>query len=376
MSFEITRDDLSALAFGSSVLACGGGGNPYYAQLVAREALAKSGPVTLIGLDELEPEALTLLCANVGAPLVGIERAVSLRALQLGYRTVERAAGDRIRAFVAAEVGGSQSLLPVLLASLAGRPIIDGDFMGRAFPEAQMCTFMIYGATPGVPAAFFDEHEVLFDFPRVKFMPGGIRVGGTGRAGRLFGIALERVLRRYTARKGGWIYSIASIDKPSLERTLVRGSMSHALAIGRGVAAARERGDDPIAAVLEIAGGRSLFRGKISDVERRFHRAHDWGTLPIEGLDAHRGQRAEVSFKNEYLVLRVEGEVVLTVPDLISLVESESGHPVTTEVLRPGLRVDVLGFRCSPLYRTPEALRVVGPKGFGYDLPFVPLCQD
>jgi DUF917 family protein len=45
-------------------------------------------------------------------------------------------------------------------------------------------------------------------------------------------------------------------------------------------------------------------------------------------------------------------------------------------VLRPGLRVSVLRLRGSPLYRTPEALRVAGPQGFGYALPFVPLVED
>jgi DUF917 family protein len=47
--------------------------------------------------------------------------------------------------------------------------------------------------------------------------------------------------------------------------------------------------------------------------------------------------------------------------------------PVTTEVVRTGLRVSVLGLRSSPLHRTPEALRVAGPRAFGYDLPFVSL---
>jgi uncharacterized protein len=72
-------------------------------------------------------------------------------------------------------------------------------------------------------------------------------------------------------------------------------------------------------------------------------------------------------------VLRVDEQVVLTVPDLIAAVETETGTPITTEVLRPGLRASILGFASSPLYHTAEALAVVGPGAFGYDLPFVPL---
>jgi DUF917 family protein len=372
VSFELSSADLPALALGSSVLACGGGGNPYYGRLVARRELEKAGPVEVIDLEAMPADSLAVLSAQMGAPLVAIEKPVSIRALHTGYRAVARAAGDRISAFVAAEVGGSQSLLPVLLAALTGKPLIDGDFMGRAFPEAQMCTFMIYGFSPGLPAAFSDDHGLLFERSRLP-LAEGLRLGGGGRMGRFFGIAVERVLRRYTAKKGGWICCTACIDRPSIERSLVRGSLGLALAIGRAVQAARDAGDSPIDAILDTAEGRLVFEGKLVDVERRFHRGHDWGRLRLEGLARDAGRAAEVAFKNEYLVLHVDGEPIVTVPDLISLVETESGTPVTTEVLRTGLRVSVLGFPCSPLLRTPKALRVVGPRAFGYALPFVPI---
>jgi uncharacterized protein len=89
-----------------------------------------------------------------------------------------------------------------------------------------------------------------------------------------------------------------------------------------------------------------------------------------------RGRQAEIAFKNEYLVLEVDGTVVLTVPDLVTLVETDTATPITTEVVRPGLRVSVLGLRSTPLYQTPEALRIVGPRAFGYDLSYVPLGSE
>jgi DUF917 family protein len=160
---------------------------------------------------------------------------------------------------------------------------------------------------------------------------------------------------------------------PSLERTLVRHTIRLALDLGRSVLAARGAGEDPVEAILKTAGARRLLDGKVVDVERRYRRAHDWGVLRIEGLGEHVGNRAEIDFKNEYLVLRLDDRLALTVPELIAVVETETGAPLTTEVLRPGLRATVLGLPCSPLYRTPEALRVVGPAAFGYDLPVVTL---
>lgn len=373
MSFEITPADIPALALGSSVLACGGGGNAYYGQLVAQDLLERHGAVRVIDLDEMAPDRLAVSPGIMGAPLVGIEKPPSLPALGAGFETVRRSVGDRIAAFVAVEVGGTQSMLPLLLGALNRLPLLDGDGMGRAFPEAQMCTFLIYGMRPGVPFAMSDDHGLLWRVGSFPWQIPGAHFGGTGRLGRFVGLGLERVFRRYCARKGGWIYFTATFDHPSLQRTLVRGSMRLALDLGRAVERARTGDPHAFEAVLGAAGGKLLFRGKIVDLERRFRGGYDWGTLRIEGVDTDRGRCTLIDFKNEYLILRVDEEVVLTVPDLLTLVETESRLPVTTEVVRPGLRVDVLGLPSTPLYNTPEALRVVGPRAFGYEIPFVPL---
>jgi DUF917 family protein len=373
MSFEITRSDIPALALGASVLACGGGGNPYYGQLVARRLLSEGGTVRVIDVDGLPRDTLAVSPGIMGAPLIGIEKPPSLIALRAGFAAVERSLGDRLAAFVAVEVGGVQSVLPLLLAALTGRPLLDGDGMGRAFPEAQMCTFLLYGLTPGLPFAFSDDHGLLWRLPPLPMTLGRSRIGGTSRGGRFIGMAIERLFRRYCARKGGWLYFTATIDQASLQRTLVRGSLSLALALGRGVEAAQARGDDPVEALRRAGDGKRLFSGKIVDVERRFRAGYDWGTIRIDGLEADRGRRAEIAFKNEYLILRVDEQTALTVPDLITIVETHTGTPITTEVVRSGLRVSILGLRSTPLYHTPEALQVVGPRAFGYDVPFVAL---
>ena len=61
-------------------------------------------------------------------------------------------------------------------------------------------------------------------------------------------------------------------------------------------------------------------------------------------------------------------------PKRFLYVDLETGEPLTTEVLRYGQRVAVIGLPVHPLMKTPEALKVVGPQAFGYpDLTFHPL---
>ncbi len=81
----------------------------------------------------------------------------------------------------------------------------------------------------------------------------------------------------------------------------------------------------------------------------------------------------DVEFQNENLIARCDGKPVCSVPDLICLVETERGEPITTELLRYGFRVTMLGFPAPPLWTGPEGLAVVGPRAFGYDLDYTPL---
>ena len=81
----------------------------------------------------------------------------------------------------------------------------------------------------------------------------------------------------------------------------------------------------------------------------------------------------DIEFQNENLIARQDGQPVCTVPDLICLVETERGEPITTELLRYGFRVTILGFPAPSLWTCPEGLAVVGPRAFGYDLEYTPI---
>jgi DUF917 family protein len=64
------------------------------------------------------------------------------------------------------------------------------------------------------------------------------------------------------------------------------------------------------------------------------------------------------------------------VPDLVCILDRETAEPITTEALRYGQQVKVVGVAAPPILRTPEALEVFGPRAFGVDLDFVPLEES
>ncbi|MGH3839399.1 MAG: DUF917 family protein, partial [Pseudonocardiaceae bacterium] len=61
------------------------------------------------------------------------------------------------------------------------------------------------------------------------------------------------------------------------------------------------------------------------------------------------------------------------VPDLIIILDAETGVPITTEQLRYGFRVSVIAAVCDFRWRTGQGLALVGPRAFGYDFDYIPI---
>ena len=138
--WTVTEETLPYIAIGAGILGTGGGGNPYIGQLRAREAMRKWGPVTVLSPEELPDDARVVCVGGIGAPTVGVEK---VRDLQSYYalRAIEDYVGESATALISNEIGGSNSVEPLIAAAKAGLPVVDADGMGRAFPEFQMKTF-------------------------------------------------------------------------------------------------------------------------------------------------------------------------------------------------------------------------------------------
>jgi DUF917 family protein len=246
------------------------------------------------------------------------------------------------------------------VAARTGLPIVDGDGMGRAFPELQMETFGVYGVS-GSPIAICNERE-------------HVAVLDTGSDNR----SMEWYARGVTIRMGGVSY-IAEypMSGADVKRTAIPRTMSLALELGRVIRLAREQHQDPFEALADcLAGtlyghGHTLVEGKVVDVDRRSADGFVRGTARIATFDGSR--TVELTFQNEHLMARDGERLLAIVPDLITVLDAESAAPITTEALRYGQRVRVFAISTPPIMRTPEALEVFGPRAFGLDLDWTPV---
>jgi DUF917 family protein len=154
---------------------------------------------------------------------------------------------------------------------------------------------------------------------------------------------------------------------------MVHDTLSLAQDLGRVIREANQAHRDAVAAVVERLRGRFIFQGKVADLWRRTEAGFAKGGARLEGVDRNAGSVLDLRFQNEHLVAIKDGEVQASVPDLIIVLDAESGQPITTEEIRYGFRVSVLGAPCDPRWRTPAGLLLVGPRYFGYDFDYVPL---
>ena len=82
-----------------------------------------------------------------------------------------------------------------------------------------------------------------------------------------------------------------------------------------------------------------------------------------------------VAFQNENLSVHVDGTLRAVVPDLVTIVDSETAHAIPTERLAYGQRVSVIACEAPPALTTPEALAIVGPDQFGLSEQYRPLGE-
>ncbi len=182
---------------------------------------------------------------------------------------------------------------------------------------------------------------------------------------------LERLERTTAVAFGGRGYSAEyALTVEQARSATIRGSVSFALRIGEAVLGA---GDDPVEELVHELGAFRLVAGKVVDVERRTTEGFVRGSASVEGLGPDAGREVRIEIQNENLVALEGSRVLASVPDLISVLDSQTADAITTERLRYGQRATVIAFSCHPLWRSEAGLELAGPAAFGFDFDYVPV---
>src|ERR687887_206748 len=158
----VSSEEIESLAIGAWILGTGGGGSPHYALLHMRRLYRGGVVVSLMDPNDLADDDLVAVVSNMGAPLVGQERLTDPATIARTVSMMEEHLGREFRAVMSVEIGGGNAIQPFMAGAVLGKPVVDADAMGRAFPEAQMTSFAIHDL-PMFPLTLADirDNEVI-----------------------------------------------------------------------------------------------------------------------------------------------------------------------------------------------------------------------
>lgn len=356
----INREDLEDAARGAAFLGAGGGGDPYLGRMAAQHAFDTYGPAKLVHPNDLDDDVPVFIAAMMGAPSVSVEKLTGLEETEAALEALEQHLGRRAGAIMSAEIGGLNAIVPFAVAAKRGLPIVDADGMGRAFPELQMVTFAVHGI-PTSPLSVANEHG---EYHIVK-----------ARNNKAAEDAARQLVVQMGAAVGLSCYPMFGKD---VKRTAVHGTISLAHGIGKAISDGRRNGDpfNELQAYLKSTEYYNkcgiLFSGKIGDLDRKVEGGFTVGKCTIVG-EHNSSDQLTIDFRNEFLCAALNGVTKCIVPDLICIIDAESAEPITTEGLRYGQRVKVMGVSCAPIMRSADALDTFGPQAFGIDEPYRPI---
>lgn len=389
----ISETDLDWITTGCYILGTGGGGSPYTSMLRLRSALRSGSVIRVVDPLDVPDEAQVGCGSAAGSPVVAVEK-LSGDELTESQEELYKVCGSRATHMISIEVGGANGLSSLILgdSKLMDLPVIDGDWMGRAYPTKQQTTPVVFNERTPIwtPISMSDGNGNVLVMPK--------SVSDTH---------VDRIMRAALSQMGSLVgCAEAPVTGAEMKRWVVSNTLSQAWRIGRGVAKAREENriaDVAEAIIAECGGekaGKVLFKGKIVGVERVLRNGHEYGECLIQGMSVSQGgeQKEEdhasefsgtmrIPFKNENIVaLRTRDgadqepkqvDVLAIVPDLISVIDAQSGEAVGTPEYRYGLLVTVLALTASDKWTSTErGVKLGGPEAFGFkNLKYEPIGQ-
>lgn len=349
----ITMEDLEDITVGSTLLATGGGGDPDIGFLWAQRMIKNSNDIVLIDPLDIPDDELITSVGCLGAPLVLTEKPPGGKEIFKSLDTVSNFLDKKVNAIIPAEAGGVNMTIPMAVAGALGIPVIDADGMGRAFPELQMTSFYIGGVSPTPVAATNEKEEVCL----VDSADGQLA---------------ERIIRSAAMAYGGisWISCYPMTGK-DMKRTSIHRTVTQARTIGQIVRKYRENNIEPVNEVAKYMNGNLVFKGKVVDLNRDFGSevtsGFSSGTIVMEGIDSYKGSTAKIMFQNEWLHLTIDGKTRSLPPDLIILMDPETGQALRTDIIKYGYRGYVLLIPADEKMTTEKGIEVCGPRAFGID---------
>lgn len=385
MSYILELSELRQVFTGAKVLACGGGGESEWAEPLLQAMDEANLQVRIAEHDELRDRDWLCVPGGMGAgsspeireslrtiPKIAPDTELLPEMARRCLTTFESMAEREFDRFLAVNPGPVLWGLPMYLAALRDRPVLDGDCAGRAIPQWTTTTLNVKDLRLA-PAAFVSAYGDQVTFHSTHSNE-----------------RLEAIGRPVAVACGGWgVFITGTFRGEQIRDAYVPGVIRRARAIGAALTEARQEGTSPVGPCVEAAEGTPLFRGTVSAYERREQEGFMLGEIRVEGTGEHLGQECRVYQKSEYSIAWVDGEVIATCPDSICIIDAHTGEgltsfpdfamgpfpPVREADFALGREIVIFGIDAHPIWTTERGILLYGPQSLGFDIEYRPVTE-
>jgi DUF917 family protein len=346
----------------------GGGGDPKDGVAWLRAAREDGKEVTLVAPEEI-PDDVWTVCPFLMGSIAPHTDETKKRMRRLGLtsdayksiqaesvRLLEEHVGVKIGVIVAIELGGSNTAGAIAAAARLGIAAVDGDYTGRAIPEVPQTTPYLAGL-PLWPISSVDKYGNRAVIEESTGYEMAERIGKFIAAAS-FGLAGQ----------AGFLFRGSD-----MKRVVIPGTLSKCLEIGRSIRTSRETGQDPVTEIIKALDGWFLFEGEVSKKEWEDREGYYWGTHTIGGLGEFKGSELKIWFKNENHFSWLDEKPYVASPDMLIVVDRESGEPFMNANVAEGQHVAVIGLRAIEQFRSSKGLDILGPSHFGFESEYTPI---
>lgn len=368
-TYTLLKEDVAPLLEGLAILGTGGGGSPLWGKAILEKELAEGREIKIVEPQDIPDDALVVSGGLMGSVKTLEEMSIEglLKKWDERFELIEAARvmeaylGKKIDYMIPFEVGGLNTPVIMAMAARMGLKTVDGDALGRSAPETQMTSFLAHGVS-------------LTPMPLVDATGNAIVVAEQSSS-----VFADEIGRWMITRGGGMgANNHYPMSGAVLKKVAIPNSISLALLIGRRILNAREKGTDPVAAVVNTLKALLLFQGEITSIEGEDNGGFYITNVVLTGQKDYAGREARMVIKNETMALWLDGLLRVVFPDLVCMLDPHSGEGIMSVDLVKGKHLCLIGMPCHPRLReglkNPAAAEAFGGGRYGHpEIKYIPI---
>lgn len=368
-TYVLKWDDIEPLLEGLAILGTGGGGSSEWGRAILETDFREGREIRIIDPMQVEDEAL-VVCGGIMGSVKTLESMSIVETIKMweeyfpllvASQVMERFLGKNVDYVVPFEVGGLNTPVILSLAARRGICTVDGDALGRSAPETQMTSFITHGVS-------------LVPMPLVDSLGNAIVVADQSQS-----VFADEIGRWMITRGGGMgANNHYPMTGAQLKAAVIPNTITLAIQVGRNLLVARQQGGDPVASVVSSLNGFELFRGIVESIEGEDCGGFYITNVGLSGVGCFEGRQAKMVIKNETMVCWVDGQLKAVFPDLVCMLDPNTGKGIMSVDVTPAMELVLVGAPCHRRLREGLATEIgaiaFGGARFGHpEIKYAPL---